>query len=88
MKKMICNELDGACDLEFSGNTIEEISEKNKVPAIEIFRWGDADHLVAIHKIKEHKYTLGSIEIWYSKKKALFLKIPKTLIDKKETSIH
>ena len=45
MKKMTCNELGGACDLEFKAETFEEMAELSKNHGMEMFQKGDQPHL-------------------------------------------
>ena len=41
MKMMRCNELGGACDKEFFGDTFEEIAKQSKEHGIEMINLGD-----------------------------------------------
>ncbi len=72
MKKMTCNELGGACDLEFSGNTFDEIAEQSKSHGSDMFKNGDPAHLEAMHKMRELMHTEGGLEKWMKEKKELF----------------
>ncbi|MDX1365470.1 MAG: DUF1059 domain-containing protein, partial [Arenibacter latericius] len=38
---MTCKQLGGACDLEFHGNTFDEIAEKSKQHGMEMFQKND-----------------------------------------------
>ena len=44
MKTMTCNQLEGACDMEFSAETFEEIQEIVKNHAIEMVQNGYEAH--------------------------------------------
>jgi len=52
MKKATCKQLKGACDEILTGNTAEEMSEKSRNHAIEMFNKGDKAHLDAMQEMK------------------------------------
>lgn len=52
MKTMTCNQLGGACDLEFTAESFEEIAEMSKKHGMEMFAQNDTPHLDAMHKMK------------------------------------
>ncbi len=52
MKKTTCKNLKGACDMEITGNTPEEMAENSKKHAMEMFEKGDAPHLQAMEAMK------------------------------------
>ena len=52
MKTMICQDLSGACDLEFHVETFDEIAEMSKKHRMEMFEQGDRAHLDAMGKMK------------------------------------
>lgn len=49
MKTMSCKQLGGACDLEFSANTFEEMAELSKQHGMEMFKNQDSAHLAAMN---------------------------------------
>ena len=53
MKMMKCNELGGACDKEFYGETFEEIAKQSKEHGMEMINLGDKDHINAMDKMGE-----------------------------------
>lgn len=48
MKKTTCKDLKGACNVEITGNTAEEMGENSKKHVMEMVQSGDADHQAAI----------------------------------------
>jgi len=45
VKNMICNQLGGACDKEFTANTFDEIIDMSKKHGMKMFQKGDFAHL-------------------------------------------
>jgi predicted small metal-binding protein len=41
MKTMTCNQLGGACELQFNANTFEEMAEMSKKHGMEMYQKGD-----------------------------------------------
>ena len=76
MKKMTCRQLGGACDLEFSAETFEEIAEQSKAHGIEMFRKGDADHLAAMEEMKALKSSPEAMQTWFEQKRLEFDALP------------
>lgn len=75
MKKMTCRQLGGACDIEFHGNTFEEIAEQSKKHGMEMFRMGEEDHLKAMEKMKDLMSDKEAMEQWYDARKKEFEKL-------------
>ena len=69
MIKMKCNELGGACELEFQGKTFKEITEKSKNHGIEMFKKQDKPHLQAMQKIQTLMAETEKMEKWFNDKK-------------------
>ena len=72
MKKMTCNQLGGACDLEFHGDTFESIASQSKKHAMEMFQKGDQPHLAAMQKMQEMMQSPTAMQEWMMAKKAEF----------------
>lgn len=53
MKTMTCNQLGGACDKEFHGNTFEEMAEQSKQHAMEMHQQQDKAYLKAMADMSE-----------------------------------
>ena len=72
MKTMNCKQLGGACDMEFSGNTFEEIVELSKQHGMDMFQKQDSDHLEAMSKIQALMKQPGAMQMWFDSKKKEF----------------
>jgi hypothetical protein len=78
MKTMTCNQLGGACDMEFHANTFDEISDLSKQHGMEMFQKNDQPHLQAMHKMRELMQTADSnkMQDWLKSKRAEFDALP------------
>ena len=76
MKKMTCNQLGGACDLEFEANTFEEIAALSKKHGMEMFQAGDAAHLEAMQNMKKMGGTPEAFQKWFESKRDVFNALP------------
>ena len=78
MKTMTCKQLGGACDLEFHGNTFDEIAEKSKQHGMEMFQKNDEAHLKAMEKMRALMKTPNSDAMmnWMKSKRAEFDALP------------
>lgn len=78
MKTMTCKQLGGACDMEFQGNTFEEISEQSKLHGMEMFQKNDLPHLKAMKTMRETMKTPDSAETrnWIKTKQEEFNALP------------
>lgn len=72
MKKMMCNQLGGACDMEFVGSTFEEIAMQSKKHGMEMFQKGDKAHIEAMQKMQADMRTPEDMAAWMADKVALF----------------
>ena len=69
---MTCNQLGGACDLEFKGETFEEIVEQSKKHGFEMFQKNDPDHLKAIGEMQLLMQNPAAMMEWFESKKKAF----------------
>ncbi len=76
MKTMTCNQLGGACDLEFHANTFEEVAEQSKSHGMEMFQKEDEAHLVAMGKMKELMSDPNAMNDWFEGKRKEFGALP------------
>lgn len=76
MKTMTCNQLGGACDLEFSATTFDEIAELSKKHGMEMFQNGDKEHLEAMNKMQELMKSPGAMKAWFEAKREEFNALP------------
>ncbi len=72
MKKMTCQQLGGACDLEFEAVTFEEIAGMSKQHGMEMFQKGDEAHLKAMGKMQEMMQTSNAMQEWFEAKRKEF----------------
>lgn len=76
MKTMTCEELGGACGLEFSANTFEEIAKMSKDHGTEMFKNGDKAHIAAMQEMMVNLETPQEMQAWFESKKAEFDDLP------------
>lgn len=76
MKTMTCNQLGGACDLEFTANTFEEIAEMSKKHGAEMFQKSDTDHLQAMADMKQLMKSPEAMAAWFENKRKEFEALP------------
>ena len=72
MKTMTCNQLGGACDLEFHAETFDEMADLSKKHGMEMFEKGDQPHLDAMNKMREIMKSSGGINQWFDEKRNEF----------------
>jgi hypothetical protein len=72
MKKMTCQQLGGACDLEFEAATFEEIAGMSKKHGMEMFQKGDAAHLKAMNQMQTLMKTPDAMQEWFDGKRKEF----------------
>lgn len=72
MKKMTCQQLGGACDLEFVAATFEEIAGMSKKHGMEMFQKGDAAHLKAMKEMQTLMKTPDAMNEWFDRKRKEF----------------
>jgi len=76
MKTMTCNQLAGACDLEFHANTFEEIKEMSMKHGMEMFQKKDEEHLKAMNEMRELMKSPNAMNEWFESKKKEFDALP------------
>lgn len=72
MKTITCKDLGGACDLEFSANTFEEVTELCKQHGMEMFQKQDSDHLEAMSAMQEMMKKPEKMQEWFDSKRKMF----------------
>lgn len=78
MKTMTCNQLGGACDMEFKAESFEEIAEMSKQHGMEMFQKQDAAHLDAMNKMQQLMQTPGEMENWVEARRKEFEALPES----------
>lgn len=71
MKTMTCNQLGGACELQFSGETFEDLAAQSQQHGKEMFAANDAAHLEAMNKMMELMKS-GGMDSWMAARKSEF----------------
>ena len=72
MKKMTCNQLGGACELEFQANTFEEMADLSKKHAMDMFQKEDKPHLQAMQKMQILMQDSKAMAEWFDTKRKEF----------------
>ena len=76
MKTMTCKQLGGACYLEFSANTFEEIAEMSKNHGMKMFQENDGPHLKAMSEMQELMKSPEEMKNWFENKRNEFDGLP------------
>lgn len=76
MKTMTCKQLGGACDQSFTANTFDEIAALSKKHGMEMFKKGDASHLVAMNEMQKLMTSPDSMNQWMENKRKEFEGLP------------
>jgi hypothetical protein len=76
MKTMTCKELGGACELELSGETADDVIKAQDRHLREVVAEGDRAHEPALKDMKGRwKHPVGGLR-WYKQTKAAFAALP------------
>jgi hypothetical protein len=73
---MTCKQLGGACDMEFSANTFEEIAELSKAHGMQMFKNKDKAHLEAMGAMKIVMNSPDAMQAWFKNKRSEFEALP------------
>ncbi|MCH8894338.1 MAG: DUF1059 domain-containing protein [Chloroflexi bacterium] len=65
MKTMTCQDLAGACDVEFRAETFDEMAEMSKKHGMEMIGKGDQAHIDAMEKMKESMSDPEAMKEWF-----------------------
>ncbi|MGI9319073.1 MAG: DUF1059 domain-containing protein [bacterium] len=76
MKVMTCNQLGGACDLEFRAGTFDEIAALSQKHGMEMHQKKDAAHLDAMQKMQELMKTPEEMTKWQEARRKEFEALP------------
>lgn len=72
MKTMTCQQLGGACEVEFSAETFEGIAELSKQHGMKMFEQKDEAHLKAMSDMSELMKDPNAMQKWFEGKKQEF----------------
>ena len=73
---MTCNQLGGACDLEFKANTFEELAELSKSHGMEMFQKQDSAHMEAMGKMAHLMQSPEAMSQWMEERRKEFEALP------------
>jgi len=73
---MTCNQLGGACDLEFHAETFDEIAKMSHDHGKEMFQQNDEAHLNAMQEMRSKMNEPDSFQNWMDSKRKEFEAIP------------
>ena len=76
MKTMTCKQLGGACDLEFSAETFDEMAELSKQHGMEMFQKQDVAHLKAMEDMQLLMKKPDAMQQWFESKRKEFDDLP------------
>ena len=76
MKSMTCKQLGGACDLEFKGETFEDMAEQSRNHGMEMFQREDEQHMAAMKSMQELMQSPDAMGKWMDEKRKLFDSLP------------
>ena len=76
MKTMTCEQLGGACDIEFHADTFEEMADQSKKHGMEMFQSGDPGHLKVMKEMQDLMQTPNAMKEWFEKKRKAFETLP------------
>ena len=71
MKSMTCNQLSGACEQVFSGETFDDLAAQSQQHGKEMFGANDEPHMAAMGK-KMELMKSGEMDSWMAARKAEF----------------
>jgi len=70
--------LGGACEVEFTAQTFEEIAEMSKKHGMEMFQRQDALHLKAMEAMQALMQDPNAMQNWFEEKRKEFEALPNT----------
>lgn len=78
MKTMTCNQLGGACDLEFHAETFDEMAQLSQAHGKEMGEKKDPEHLAAMSKMMEKMKDPQAMQQWMDAKREEFEHLPES----------
>lgn len=72
MKTVVCKDLGGACDKNFTAETFEEIVEMSKAHGMEMFAAQDEKHMEAMSKMMAIMQSPDAMQEWFDGKRKEF----------------
>jgi hypothetical protein len=78
MKTMTCQQLGGACDKEFRGQTFEDLAMMSQGHTMKMVQQADQPHLDAMEQMKEIMKDPDAMQNWMAEKKKEFDALPES----------
>ena len=72
---MTCNQLGGACEQVFSGETFDDLATQSQQHGKEMFGANDGPHMAAMSKMMELMKS-GGMESWMAERRSQFEALP------------
>lgn len=76
MKTMTCRQLGGACDLEFTAASFDEMAALSKRHGMEMFQKRDQAHLEVMEGMKSLMADPAAMKTWFDEKRREFDALP------------
>ena len=76
MKSMNCNQLGGACEQIFTGESFDGIAQQSQLHAQEMMGVNDSAHMEAMGRMMEMMKTEGAVDNWMSERRMEFDALP------------
>ena len=76
MKTMTCKQLGGVCDMEFVGETFEEMAEMSRNHGKEMAEKGDAAHIAKMEEMKQLMQDPDAMNQWMDTVRKEFESLP------------
>jgi len=76
MKIVTCEQLGGACSLDFRADTFDEISELSKQHGMGMYKKHDSPHLEAMKEMGELMKNPENMNAWFESKRQAFESLP------------
>lgn len=76
MKTMTCNQLAGACDMEFHAHNFDQMAQLSQQHGAEMFQKGDEAHLKAMASMKDMMQDPTAMQKWMDEKRKEFDSLP------------
>jgi len=72
MKTMTCNQLGGACNVEFKADSFDEIASLSEQHAMEMLKQQDQPHLDAMSQMQKLMKDPAAMQSWFDSKRQIF----------------
>lgn len=76
MKTMTCQQLGGACDVQFHADTFEEMKALSRKHGTEMYQQGDQAHLSAMNEMQELMKDPEAMQKWFDNRRKEFESLP------------